>query len=410
MNVLIISPETIKANMAGPSIRYYNFYLELIENHNVFLLHPASSNVMNMNSGEISNHSIIKWGKWCDVVITQGLTIYNYPIIKKIKKPLVIDLYDPFILENLEVRKNSLLGNIQYSLDLNILKDLLYIGDYFICSNSRQLHYWAGCLSILGIINPTNYRSNPSVKDWISLVPFGIPNYKPIQTYHGIRNDKTGIKEDDFVIVWGGGIWDWLDITTVIKTFSILENENLPIKLYIMGGMNNEKLQQIIQQNEINENVILGDWTSYDERHNFLMDGDLGIITHFDNWETEFSHRTRVLDYIWCNLPVITTGGDYISDYVEKEGFGISYESQESQPLVALLKQLYFDKHKIENMRNKQDKMLEDLRWSKVVEPLNLFCASPRFRLKSKIPQLATVLRPAFSILKRLHHKRRRFN
>ncbi|WP_029192310.1 glycosyltransferase family 4 protein [Paenibacillus harenae] len=407
MKVLIISPVSIIENMAGPSIRYYNFYLELCKEHEVIILLPSSSKNTIINSEKLSNKTIKKWSNWCDVIITQGLTIFNYPIIKKTKKPLVIDLYDPFILENLEIRKDNVLGNTQYELDLHILKTQLFLGDYFICSNPRQLHYWAGSLSILGVINPTNYLNSPKLTDWIDLVPFGIPNTEPIQNFHGIRNSSTNISKDDFVVVWGGGVWEWLDISIVIEAFAIIKNQDLRIKMYIMGGRNNNKLHQLIQKYEVQESVILGEWIAYEKRQNYLIDADLGIIAHYNNWETEFSHRTRVLDYIWCNVPVISTGGDYITELIEKEGFGLSYGSQKSDILAELLLKLNKNRDVLKEMKRNQNKIIDNLRWVKVIQPLNQFCKAPVKRKKTSMPIYTKLFRPILSLIKKLRHKRR---
>ena len=50
-------------------------------------------------------------------------------------------------------------------------------------------------------------------------------------------------------------------------------------------------------------------WVPYDTRQNFLLDADVGVSTHFDHVEAEFSYRTRVLDYLWAGLPVVMTRG-----------------------------------------------------------------------------------------------------
>ena len=38
----------------------------------------------------------------------------------------------------------------------------------------------------------------------------------------------------------------------------------------------------------------------YDERADYLLDADVGVSTHFPHIETEFSFRTRILDYLWA--------------------------------------------------------------------------------------------------------------
>ena len=38
-------------------------------------------------------------------------------------------------------------------------------------------------------------------------------------------------------------------------------------------------------------------WVPYQDRADLLLDADIGVSCHFDHIETEFSFRTRILDY-----------------------------------------------------------------------------------------------------------------
>lgn len=65
-------------------------------------------------------------------------------------------------------------------------------------------------------------------------------------------------------------------------------------------------------------------WVPYDKRQSYLLEADLGVSTHLDHLETAFSFRTRILDYIWASLPIVTTEGDALADLVTGEGLGSS--------------------------------------------------------------------------------------
>ena len=62
----------------------------------------------------------------------------------------------------------------------------------------------------------------------------------------------------------------------------------------------------------------------YDDRQNFLLEADIGVSTHLDHVETEFSFRTRILDYLWASLPVVATGGDSFGDIIDARGVGLT--------------------------------------------------------------------------------------
>ena len=52
------------------------------------------------------------------------------------------------------------------------------------------------------------------------------------------------------------------------------------------------------------------DWVPYGDRGSYFHEVQIGVSTHYENLETRFSFRTRILDYLWAELPIIATGGD----------------------------------------------------------------------------------------------------
>ena len=64
------------------------------------------------------------------------------------------------------------------------------------------------------------------------------------------------------------------------------------------------------------------EWVAYDDRQNYLLDADIGVSTHFHHVETEFSFRTRILDYLWAGLPFVTTAGDSFADLTTSTPLG----------------------------------------------------------------------------------------
>lgn len=393
--------------MSGPAIRYLNFYAELSKKHDVRILTPQASGNL-VRAGDTNHNTLKNSIKWCDVIITQGLTLLDNPILKKTDKPLVIDLYDPFVLENLEVRKNTLIGQAMYESDLSIIREQLSVGDYFICSNERQFHFWAGCIAISGVVNPSNYESFYSPRNWIGIVPFGMPNEPPdIKERRAIRGSIAGIKNDDFVAVWGGGLWPWLDFETVIKAFLIIRDSGKPIKLLVMGAADNFALAQKLNMlGLLNTHIYLGPWIRYQERHRFLLDADLGIITHYPNWETEFSHRTRILDYLWCDLPFISTEGDYMSGFAYNLEIGITVEPQNEQQLAEYIIELYIDRSKLSRMKNAIGPHKQQLTWSATIKPLDDFCSNPMKRIRNRSIRGLKLAAPIVNRFKRLWRSR----
>ena len=65
------------------------------------------------------------------------------------------------------------------------------------------------------------------------------------------------------------------------------------------------------------------DWVAFEDRQNYLLDADVGVSTHLDHIETEFSFRTRILDYLWAGLPIVATDGDSFAEVIVREDLGL---------------------------------------------------------------------------------------
>ena len=79
------------------------------------------------------------------------------------------------------------------------------------------------------------------------------------------------------------------------------------------------------------------EWVPYDQRQNFLLDADVAVTTHFHHVETDFSFRTRVLDYLWATLPTVTTNGDSLADLIERRGLGLTVPPEDVDALADAL-------------------------------------------------------------------------
>jgi hypothetical protein len=120
------------------------------------------------------------------------------------------------------------------------------------------------------------------------------------------------------------------------------------------------------------------DWVPYDERQNFLLDADVGVSMHLDHVETAFSFRTRVLDYLWASLPVVTTSGDAMAALVAERNLGLTVPAEDPLAIEAALDRLLKDPYFATDCRAASFEAAEELRWSRVLQPLLAFCREPR--------------------------------
>lgn len=399
--VLLISPDIINKKMAGPGIRYWNFAKELSKELDVTLYFPNKKTDIALNNINfkviLGNLNLLKNNaKTVNSIVIQGVALRLYPFLKKIKKPLVIDIYDPFTLENLELRKKLPLKDriLYHETDLKLILEQLSIGDYFICASERQKDYWLGMLAAINRVNPVTYLDNKNMERLIGVVPFGLENEEPVKTKNVLKGVWPGINETDKVIIWGGGIWNWFDPLTLIEAMNLICKERNDIKLFFMGiGHPNIKIDTTVAEQCIelckkyglyNKYVFFNDWVEYEERQNYLLEADIGVSTYFNNLETRFSFRTRILDYLWCDLPMVLTKGDYMAELVDKHKLGLCCSEKNPEELSFTILKLIESDSLYKECKNNIYKIKEKYKWKNTINELNKFCSSSYVSIDKK--------------------------
>src|SRR5690606_17477848 len=87
-----------------------------------------------------------------DLVIFQGFILFLYPQIAAADVPLLVDIYDPFHLEGLELRREEAPVErfATARSDTKILNEQLERGDFFVCASEKQRDFWLGQLAGIG--------------------------------------------------------------------------------------------------------------------------------------------------------------------------------------------------------------------------------------------------------------------
>jgi glycosyltransferase involved in cell wall biosynthesis len=116
-------------------------------------------------------------------------------------------------------------------------------------------------------------------------------------------------------------------------------------------------------------------WVPYDRRAGWLLDASCALSTHRRQIETRLAFRTRVLDCFWAGLPVVCTGGDELSERIEREHLGVTVPEEDPDAIAAGLESV-LDRGKdaySEGLRL----AAEEYAWPVVAEPLVRFVTSP---------------------------------
>ena len=87
----------------------------------------------------------------CDAAVAQG-QLANDLVLAALSLPVAIDLYDPWLVENLHY--TATLGLDPYRNDHATWVFQMSRGDFFLCSSEEQRQFYLGFLAALGRVNP----------------------------------------------------------------------------------------------------------------------------------------------------------------------------------------------------------------------------------------------------------------
>ena len=228
------------------------------------------------------------------------------------------------------------------AMSLDRMVNALHDGHAFLCASERQRDLWTGTLLAERLITPAVHDADPSLGGLLAVVPFGVSDTPP--TPGPGPRERFGLADGDELVLWNGGLWDWLDAESVIRAVAQLSPERPRLRLVFMGasGAAQARDAEARAQALARELGLLGrvvrfndGWVPYEERGAWLLQADCAVAAHRDHLETRFSHRTRLLDCLWAGLPIVCTRGDELAERIARDGLGEAVPPSDPAALAA---------------------------------------------------------------------------
>jgi glycosyltransferase involved in cell wall biosynthesis len=400
-SLLILSHDVVGSQMAGPGIRYYHLARVLASHLPVTLAAPDQTELSRDLPTDLAGVSLATYqpNEWqtvapllaqATVCLLPGDLVARFRQFAEVDTALVIDGYDPVLSEWLAVYAHRPLIELHEPWQHRLAQQsaAYALGDFFICASERQRDWWLGQLEARGRINPATYQADPTLRQLVDVVPYGLPIDPPVATRPMIKGVWQGIAPADKVVLWGGGLWPWLDPLTAIRAIHHLAPSRPEIKLIFPGTRHPnpnvatmptrlEEAQALAHTLEVtDQNVFFGDWVAYCDWPNVLLESDVALTLHLDSIETRLAFRSRVLEYIWAGLPVVATMGDATSDLLAGYGLGIQVRPGDVEAVAAAIVALVDE---APTMRGEAfTRARTELNWERAAAPLVTFCRAPR--------------------------------
>ncbi|HTZ10291.1 MAG TPA: glycosyltransferase [Acidimicrobiales bacterium] len=393
--VLVATDDVLTERLAGPAIRAWHVAGALAPAHDVVLATTSGTCAVRPRGFRAEAADEARFAEleaWCEVAVIQGYLLHKVPGLRRSRRIMAFDLYDPLQLEALELTRGMAEPerSIHVGNSVGTVEEQLARGDVLFCASERQRDFWLGSLTALGRVNPRTYGEDPTLRRLIDVVPFGLPDEPPVHTRPALRGVVPGIGPGDEVVVWGGGLYDWFDPVTLVRAVDRLRATRPALRLVFMGmrhpkpdiaesAVALEARRLAAELGLTGVHVFFNEgWVPYEERQNHLLEADVAVSLHHVTVETRFSFRTRVLDYLWAGLPMVLTTGDGFADLVRAEGLGRVVPDADPGAVAEALGELLADPAERAACRERARALSPRFAWSAALAPVVAFCADPR--------------------------------
>ena len=342
--------------MAGPGIRAWHFARELSRHAAVTLIAKTEGATIKGEGFDVIDRDSVAARRALDkAAVLIGQPARGFRKARRSQK-IIFDLFDPTVLELRELYGSapSIRQRIHVAAEWARLSEALMTADLLVCATAKQRRFYE------------RLQSNDA--SWIE-VPFGLD----------LADARVCAKPQDNVVVWGGGVWEWLDPGTAVDAILRVNAEGIRCKLLFLGTTR-PNVSLIDRRRDDRFRLLLerggphvsanSDWVPYRERLSWLRSGKIAIMLHRPTGEAEYSIRTRLFDAMAAGIPVIASRGGFAAEIVEREGLGLVVPPSDVEAVAAAIKKLLLDDVLYARSVVNLERVRPDFAWDVVTRPL----------------------------------------
>lgn len=374
--VLVTSPGPLGEQMAGPVIRAWAIARVLSARFDVTIAAPDPRESVRdgIRVVPFERYRLSREVPAHDALISPCVPPFVLGPARVRPTLVVSDQYDPADLEA-AMLPSSFLARRRVKSQLASIDLQLRYADVVLHANERQGRRIHERIEQLG-----RDRAPQLVE-----LPFGLADPPPPVRSRPLRGRFPQIGDRDTLVLWWGVAWNWLDADTAVRAVAQLASSRPEIKLVFattrMSPTANpkqnihngsERARTTARELGVLDRTIFfwDDWISFDRRHEFLQEADIGLTLHGVTDEARFASRIRYLDYLWAGLPCVLAEGDQTGARFAQAGFATLVPPGDREAVRAALLAFADKPAALDRARSAGAALSAEYRWETLVDPL----------------------------------------
>jgi len=293
--------------------------------------------------------------------------------------PAVVDLYDPFPIENLHYA--AALGESAARHDAQAFAVAIARGDFFLCASPEQRLFYAGALYASGRIGPRNFPADPELERLLAVVPFGVPE-SPAAGDRERGRRAAGVPATGSLVLFGG-VYDWYAPDPLLDAWPAIRAAVPDARLLFFENPNPDTTPQRAFARAKDrargldppgDSIVFAPWLPYAGRADLYAAADVVVSTAEGGLEADLAYRTRLLDAAWGGVPCVAVDGGTLARELETAGAGV-LAPRDPAGLAAAVRDVLGAR---DRMGAAARRFAAGRTWSRVAGPLAAWCRAPR--------------------------------
>ena len=231
--------------------------------------------------------------------------------------PTLLDYVGPGLLE--EFVKD---GRVPVSL-LHLQLESFWAGDRFLTTTTRERYYLIGLLAASRRLSTEDFSRLDPLVHVVRMTPPPEPAAAP---------PRLPRRADELVVLLAGAFLPWYDYARVTAALRAIGKRGRGgLRFLVIGGNprsapTESAVRKIFEPFQAQGLVELFNLVPFEERAGFYASADIGLLIPPASVEDDLSARTRVVDYLWAGLPLVTPGRDEYSGLALEAGAAFGYD------------------------------------------------------------------------------------